>query len=655
MENADNETPEKKVVDDTDRLRELRERLYSRGETAPKQTPNIEEVPSRYTTPPTPEQTIPDPSSNPIIETPAVEYRSEPMSSSKTRKRFRTWMLILGGVFFAGALLVASVIMLAGNNTISGENITIGVEGPIAVGGGEEVPLTITVTNQNTVPIESVILRVEYPRGMHSIDDDKALTVERRELPTIAPGELLNIPIRTRAFGEENEEKEIKVSIDYRVSGSNATFDKKSEPYRFKISTSPVIVSIDSIEKITSGQELEVTYTVQSNAPTPQDNLLVKVAYPKGFDVSSTKPDPLSSDNVWRIETLKPAEKKTIRVKGVLSGYSEEKHDFTATVGVAKVDNEAVLGSMLAKSTHTVTLEKPFITLETTINRSNGESVVIGQSDVALVEIIYENAHDSALYAGKLDVVLDGNALNEYRVDVSNGFYDSTNNTIRWISAEVPELEEILPGERVRVSFSLLPKNGIGRTPQIKFSINAEGKRVGDSTASGVLTGTVARTIKVESSAAIANRVLYKDSPFKNSGPIPPRAEKVTQYALMFAIEAGSNDLTGAEMTAVLPQYVTWLDLTTDEKNITFNPTTRTIKWNIGELKSLATKEVAVQVAFSPSLTQVDTVPTLLETQRFKATDRFTGGTIRTEHAALTTSLYFDADIPEDNGRVQDK
>jgi hypothetical protein len=86
----------------------------------------------------------------------------------------------------------------------------------------------VSVGNQNTIPIESVSLIIEYPDGTHSAEDiTKELGVVRQSLNTIDSGEMVNVPLKVRVFGEENEEKQISVSIDYRIQGSGATLQKE--------------------------------------------------------------------------------------------------------------------------------------------------------------------------------------------------------------------------------------------------------------------------------------------------------------------------------------------------------------------------------------------------------------------------------------------
>ena len=73
----------------------------------------------------------------------------------------------------------------------------------------------------------------------------------------------------------------------------------------------------------------------------------------------------------------------------------------------------------------------------------------------------------------------------------------------------------------------------------------------------------------------------------------------------------------------------------------------------IGYINANSQRQVSVQVSLLPSLTQVGTSPTILEAQRFKATDRFTGTVIRTEHPALTTSLFDESEDRVTDGRVR--
>lgn len=583
----------------------------------------------------------------------AVSY-TVPMATSSRRKMYRKKVALVGGIFFICALAFASFFMFWGNNTISGENISIDTSGPIAIGGGEEFAFQVSIANQNTVPIQSATLIIQYPKGTQSAEGaDKEISVERTQIESIGTGELINIPLKARIFGEENEEKEIKVSIDYRIEGSNATFHKESAPLKFKVSTAPLVMVFDSVTSVSSGQEVELKLTVQSNSPTPLSDILIKTSYPDGFDFTKATPDTLSGEDTWRIVTLKPAEKKIITIRGLMTGYADETRTFIATAGVANETDKNTLASVLAKTQTKISIEQPFLDVGVSINDSTAESVIVNINSSANIEISFKNTLDSALYDGKVLVELSGNALNEFEVGESGGFYDSTLNTITWDSVDEVSLKEILPGQTNRLRFVLNPKSDIGTTPEIKMKVTVRGQRVFENRVPEELVGTASRTVKVESIPTLKSSALYSSGPFTNTGPTPPVAEKVTQYTYTLKVRTGTNAVTGGEVIAVLPQYMSWLDLVTSDDDVSYSASTRTMRWSIGDMDANSEKEVSVQVSFLPSLSQVNTTPTILETQRFKATDRFTGTVVRAEHPALTTSLFDESDTNFKDGKVR--
>ncbi|MCF7816156.1 MAG: DUF11 domain-containing protein [Candidatus Pacebacteria bacterium] len=669
--NTSNDNARARAQQEAERIGALRERLYSRGNVS---TPYTRHTLKRNTSleqTSIPQSVKPKPQPSPVmneipkevdvstssngdrhrVEENAIQYSD--MVSNK-RKSFRKKTVLLGVVFFVVALATSSLFMLSGTNTISGENISINVAGPIAIGGGEEMPFQVSIANQNTVAIQAATLIIEYPSGTHSsTESNKEIGIVRQSLDTIGTGELINVPLKARFFGGENDEKEIKVSIEYRIAGSNATFRKAATPLRFKVSTSPIVMTFDSIKTISSNQEITLKLTIQSNSPTVLTDILVKTSYPLGFDFTESDVETVSGEDTWKFSSLKPNEKKTVTIKGLMTGYEDEVRKFTATAGVANETDKNTLTSTLASASTEIIIEQPFLDVEVLVNGISTETVVISTDEIANIEIRYKNVLDTAIYDGKVLVELGGNALNEFTVGDGGGFYNSTNNTLTLDSADEKGLEEILPGRMSKVFFTIKPKENIGRAPEVKLNVTVKGQRIFEDRAAQELVGTVSKSIKIESIPTLASSVVYEGGPFMNTGPTPPIAEKMTQYTYKLVVKSGANDVTGAELTAVVPQYVNWLDLVTDGDTVTYNATTRTIKWNIGDLSSNTEVEVSMQVSFIPSFSQVGKTPTLLEAQRLKATDRFTGTVIRAEHPALTTGRLGETDEALRDGKVR--
>jgi hypothetical protein len=299
-----------------------------------------------------------------------------------------------------------------------------------------------------------------------------------------------------------------------------------------------------------------------------------------------------------------------------------------------------------------MSIEKPFLEIEVEVNGSTDEVVVIDPTTSARVKIKFKNVLDDTIYDGVILAELGGNALNEIDVVSEDGDYDSRTNIISWDSVDVEALREIAPGASSNVSFSIDPRRNVDATPQIKLVVTTKGNRVGENRVSEEVVGTLERTIKISSVTKLATSALYTEGPFTNSGPIPPVAEETTQYTFLLSVRNGTNPVTDAEMVAVMPRYVSWLDMTSDDDSVSYSASSRTLKWSIDELAANEYKEVWVQVAFTPSLSHVNLTPTILENQRFRATDRFTGTTIRAEAPALTTFLSQDPDMSAREGRV---
>lgn len=573
--------------------------------------------------------------------------------SSWNTYRFKLLLAALG--FFAIALILSSLLLFFERNTISGNNITIDIEAPFAIGGGERLELDVNVINRNNVPIESATLIAEYPPGTRTAEgDDRELFRERIPLGRIGSGEGRTVPLAVRLFGEENDERVITISVEYRVEGSNATFFREADPLRLQISSSPVVLSLDSVSEVSSGQELVFTLTLASNSPTALQGMLVEATYPQGFDFSGATPSPARGQNTWTISSLEPESEQTIEVRGVLTGGSEEARTVRFSVGVPGERDPFSLASVFATVAEEIRLTDPFIGLDVTVDGSRERTVSAAPDAVINVSITFENTLSDAIYDGTIRAVLSGNGLNTQNIRVSNGFFDSSTRTIRWDAQDVQGLRELVPGARQNVRFTIHGADiDATRTPEVSFDVSASGRRVSETRVPQDLTNLVSRTVRFASVASLSSQALYSIGPFSNSGPQPPRAEESTQYTITLRANNGSNALADARVSATLPSYVTWTDTVTSGDAVSYSASTREVVWNIGDIAAGASAEASFQVSFLPSVSQVGTLPTLIGEQHFRATDRFTGTVVRATARALTTRLSDDPDSGAQNGVVQ--
>jgi len=91
---------------------------------------------------------------------------------------------------------------------------------------------------------------------------------------------------------------------------------------------------------------------------------------------------------------------------------------------------------------------------------------------------------------------------------------------------------------------------------------------------------------------------------------------------------------------------------------VAFNPVGGQITWDAGSIKpksdvaSSGQKEVAFQIAFLPSISQVGSAPILLSGQMITGLDRFASVELSSTRKALTTKLTTDSSFPFNGGDV---
>lgn len=110
-----------------------------------------------------------------------------------------------------------------------------------------------------------------------------------------------------------------------------------------------------------------------------------------------------------------------------------------------------------------------------------------------------------------------------------------------------------------------------------------------------------------------------------------------------------------AVVTTSLPQYITWLDKVEGEGKLDFNPVSKQLRWNVGDITAGASKSISFQVSLLPSVTQVGHDALIIGEQELKATDSFTGTSLRAKQSALSNELSAELGFTKDNGIIRKK
>lgn len=641
---------------DDSRIEQLKKKLYSKTEDVGKM-PDYDRLRPRPTLAKTSWETPPE------DQAPTFE----PNSYGTYNGRYNSFLKkVLWGaaIFFVLALAVAGYIFYVGSNIISANNLDLTLSGPVSVSSGDQLTLDIGLTNRNKADLQSVDIIVTYPNGTRSVlDGVSSMASDRILLGTLSSGNTVQASSSALLFGQENSQQTVNVKVEYVISGSNTLFTK-SKDYSIFIGNSPLSVVVDSLNQITANQNATVTVRVISNSTTVVKSVVLKAAYPFGFQYLSANPSPISSNNIWNLGDIEPGGKRTIVISGKILGENTDSKLFNFTAGIADSHDATSLATPFVNASTQVAITKPFLGADISLDGDGSQIHVVEAGDEVKGEVVWQNNLDVPIDHVSIQAHLSGNILNQYSVVTQNGFYRSSDNTMLWDESTLSDLKEILPGESGTVQFTLstlAPTTQVNtnfRQPSVALALDIKGSRVNESNVPETITSTVSRQIQVSSGLTMNTSIVRSVGPFVNTGPIPPKANQPSTYTVLVTAYNSFNTVNSAVFSTTLPTYVTWLGtISPADPGVTYNPTTREITWPLGDIPAgtgygSTPRQFAFQVSLLPSISQVGSAPTLVNSQKIAGNDNYTKTVVQNIQSPLSTAFSSDPSFKDGNDRV---
>ncbi len=585
------------------------------------------------------------------------------MKSSAFKKFF-----IFSVVFFLLALLYVGYSSINGTNKVSNENIDIAILGNTFTDGGKPLPIVVEVTNRNSAPLELVDLVAEYPKGSSGTALD---TMERQRVSigTIPSGGVHSENISIVLFGEQGSIQPVKVSVEYRFKDSNAIFVKEKD-YEVTINATPINLLVDAPTEMTPNQD--VTLKIRTTLNTTESaakNIAVKVDYPIGFEFTSASPSPDIGNNLWELSEMKPGDEKSITVVGrFVDVFDGEEKTFKIWSGAQSQNEKSEIGVVYNSQAHTLRINKPFISAQLVVNGEYAKDYAVTSQNVVSGEIRWNNNLSTKVNDLEIKATLSGNALNRKTIASRDGFYNSLIDTIVWDKNSNEKFASIDAGESGSVSFSfkvnpLLSADGLMKSPQAVINVSVSGKQALEGNSTKKLENSETKTVRVISDMTFSPKIVYYNSVFQNKGPVPPKAEQETTYAVVWTVTNSSNNLRNVKVRTTLPTWVKYTGQTSPAtEDITYNPASREVIWNAGTvsrstgMEGNPPKEVAFQISFTPSLVQIDELPLLTNDSVLTGHDDFANVDIQVNRASLNTNIGSPADpnAASATGRVRE-
>lgn len=553
------------------------------------------------------------------------------MDTAKVKKgmSFSTKFFLGSVAFFVIAAAAAAYYFFGGGNFVSPNNIDLQIVAPSLVDGGSQVDLQVIATNRNSAALTLADLVVTYPTGTRDPKDPtRPLQTDRQSVGTIASGQNIKRTSSAILYGQEGSVQKVHVALEYSIAGSNAVFVREGD-VEMTIGSSPVSVSVAAPSNATAGQPFALDITVQSNSQEPVDNVALEAQYPFGFTVTKSDPQADSGQTLWHLGTLKPGQSTVVHVTGTIDGQDGDERVFRFLAGSEADRTAAHIKVPFLNTPTSITVSRPFISAALTVAGKTGSSVSVSPGQNIQGTIAWKNNLADSVSNIEVELKLSGPVLDPASVQSPNGFYQSSDNTITWTSAQDPTLAQVAPGASGTLTFSfatLAPGTGgvVYTNPKVTLTLNVKGTR-GTDQAPESISALTTTDVVLGSMLSLDAQSLYGQGPYQNSGPTPPRVEQPTTYTVQWTVKNSSNAIANANVSAVLPTYVTYQ---TGQTGVTYDAPTRTVRWDMGELKAgtgytTGARTAAFQVTLNPSVSQAGQAPTLTGAAVLSGTDRF--------------------------------
>lgn len=547
------------------------------------------------------------------------------------------------GFSFGARLLILSIFILIATlgftawkvmslrNVVSPANIDMTADITPYVEGGESVPITLALSNKNASPLQNAVVTLIYEQGTGS-QDEQAKVHEKRDIGEINPGEYKRQDFRIVLYGSEAESRTLTFKLEYKVSGSNAVFSKVINTVT-TLKTPPISVKIDGPKTLSIGQSGTFSITVKNNSATTSLPSVLQLTLPNTFTLSASSPKTISTNSSWSVPALQSGESTTYSVTGSLSGTDGETVTIKGIVGF-RGETENSVGIIYSSQVVDIKLRASPLAIGMELDTESGSVDKLRYGDRANINITYSNVGKIPLQDVTLKLALTGEAALYKQIDPLEGHYDSVSQTITWDKTNFAPLATIPPGVNgaFRIFVPIVSKGT--NSPALKIIFTGSASTAG----SNDVIATISKNWFVQGSAIINAETHFKSSPFANSGPIPPVANKETTYTLHLAVSA-QNALINTKASFILPAYVTWRGVTSDDAAISYDTKTRTVTWTIGRMDAGKKVTADIGVSVKPSQSHVGKMPSITSGIVLDADEEVSQSHLRSTISPLTTYI----------------
>ena len=549
------------------------------------------------------------------------------------------------------AVLIALTAWYWSQNTHSKEVLKLEILGPSSIEAGEDVNYIVKYKNNGNVRLENARLIFEYPENsiiseeLRENEDDNIIIRSSQKveliLADIQPGEERSANFKGTVYGEENSTAISVAELEYTPRNLTASY-KSETTHTTIISGVPFTFEVNLPTRVESGKEFTFDINYFSRIDRPLSDLRIKVSYPQGFEFKESRPKPSFESNEWEVGVLNKGQGGRIEVTGTIKGDVDQAKIIKAELGFWQ-DGRFI---PLKSSSRGMQLAAPMIFITYQINGKS--DYVASPGDYLYYEVFFKNTGEDFLENLFLTVKLNESVVDFNNVQAGSGNFQKSAGMILWDSTSVSQLKFLPTMEEGRVDFWVKLRDDIkSANPEVRVELSL-----------GEVKERI--TTKIGSKVVLSQKGYFEKGPFDNYGPQPPKVGSSTSYTVHWQIQNYHNNLSDAKIRATLAPGVRLSgEFYPKESNISFDPISREVVWDIGSIPSAISSEeeslveAFFQIIFDPQSSQIESVVEIVSDAKFSAKDEWTNSTISSEYRSIDTTLPDDPSVTEEKGIVE--
>jgi len=546
-------------------------------------------------------------------------------------------LLVISGLAWSGFFLFTQGLFQ------DEEALVVEIEGPEEVRSGEEVSYTIRYENRGSVPIASLIAKLNLPSTFHVYETiPEADSTDEWNIGSLSAGSDSAITITGVFLAEVESSQRIQILFTYKPANFSSDF-QEIVTHKVDVTDSVVDLTLSGPEKALAGDETEYIINIQNSNTDPVYNLRVIPLLPTDFTITETDPTIQEGESAWMIDVLSPGELKALTFRGSFTSSASGDQTVGASVGFVSEDltlaqaTEELITDVLGG---TIGFSMVINGSEKDQNAAAGETLRLSINFQNNGEEIIEDMGFELTLSSASGIPIDWESANL-------GGGTRSGNTLTFSGATHDALETLEPGQEEIIDLSLPILEELSEAYADNFTIGLKAllTNIGGVASTREIESTPI-TISISSTAVVSAHARYytNEGTPVGSGPLPLEVGETTSFRVYWNITNGLHDLDNVKFTTTLPQDVAWLDETDVAVGaLEFNETARQLTWTIPRLPtSIPSAGAWFSVAVNPSEDDVGRFMKLTNTTSFTGTDSETGEQLTKTIEQVTTSLSLD-------------